>query len=134
MLTTVGQEPNDTEEPETDDEHFGNFRFKSFRKHKLIEEDYSLLNVNDPEEAPPIVVAATFPDERVNKDNIELVTVDHRELLKKEKEETLRQRKKVKDDKALVKSEAKFINKSAKETSKHLKKREKELERMLDRK
>jgi hypothetical protein len=31
---------------------FGNFRFKSFRTHKLIEEDYSLLKVEDVEELP----------------------------------------------------------------------------------
>jgi hypothetical protein len=31
---------------------FGNFRFKSFRTHKLIEEDYSLLKVDDVEELP----------------------------------------------------------------------------------
>ena len=31
---------------------FGNFRFKSFRTHKLIEEDYSLLKVDDVEDLP----------------------------------------------------------------------------------
>jgi hypothetical protein len=30
-------------ETEADDLSFANFRFKSFRTHKLIEEDYSLL-------------------------------------------------------------------------------------------
>lgn len=31
-----------------------NFRFKSFRTHKLIEEDYGLITVDEPEELPMI--------------------------------------------------------------------------------
>jgi hypothetical protein len=47
-MSAVEQEtdPGDGE----DEELFGDFRFKSFRKHKLVQEDYSLLTINDPEE------------------------------------------------------------------------------------
>lgn len=57
MLTAVGD--NET----TDDGSlFSSFRFKSFRTHKLIEEDYDLINNDDVEDVPLINTAKMFPD------------------------------------------------------------------------
>jgi len=67
-------------ETEVDDLSFSNFRFKSFRTHKLIEEDYSLLQVDDPDEVPMIVTKEIMSDERLSKDGIELVAIDEKQL------------------------------------------------------
>jgi len=37
---------------------FNDFRFKTFRQHKLIEEDYELLKHDEPEELPKIKLDA----------------------------------------------------------------------------
>lgn len=50
-----------TEAGEAEDE-FSAFRFKSFRTHKLIEEDYSLLELEEPEEVPMIFSKEILPD------------------------------------------------------------------------
>ena len=55
---------------------FSNFRFKSFRTHKLIEEDYSLLELDDPEEVPMIISKEIMNENRLNKDGVELVAID----------------------------------------------------------
>ena len=64
---------------ETGDD-FNSFRFKSFRTHKLIEEDYNLLQVDEPEEVPMIFSKEILPDERLSKDGIELVAIDEKQL------------------------------------------------------
>jgi hypothetical protein len=65
-----------TEAGDEDDLSFTNFRFQSFRTHKLIEEDYSLLQVDEPEEAPMINTKELMTEERLIKDGIELVAID----------------------------------------------------------
>lgn len=37
-----------------EDAMFSNFKFRSFKTHKLIEEDYDLLNIEDPEDVTNI--------------------------------------------------------------------------------
>lgn len=70
-LTAVGE--NDT----TDDGSlFSSFRFKSFRTHKLIEEDYDLIKHEDVEDVPLINTSKMFPDQHLSKDGIELVAVN----------------------------------------------------------
>ena len=49
-LSTIEQETGANDEEIDLGDIFADFRFKSFRKHKLVEEDYSLLTLNDPDE------------------------------------------------------------------------------------
>jgi hypothetical protein len=51
---------------------FSDFRFKSFRQHKLIEEDYELLKTEEPEELPKIKLDAYMTKQKVEKEAIEL--------------------------------------------------------------
>lgn len=64
-----------------EEELFGDFRFKSFRKHKLVQEDYSLLQINDPEEQDEIKAKAMFPEDKLVKQSIELVGINHAQLM-----------------------------------------------------
>jgi hypothetical protein len=41
-------------EDEDDTELFGNFKFRSFKSQKLIDEDYDMLNIEDPEDVTNI--------------------------------------------------------------------------------
>ena len=66
---------------------FGNFKFRSFKTHKLIEEDYELLNIDDPEDVTAISTTAAFPDERVSKEAVEIVPVTRDDLQKHKKEQ-----------------------------------------------
>lgn len=61
---------------------FGNFKFRSFKTHKLIEEDYNLLNIEDPEEVASINTTAVFPEDKVTKEAVEVVAVSKEELLR----------------------------------------------------
>ena len=45
---------NDATGAAEDDELFGTFKFRSFKNHKLLEEDYDLLNIEDPEDVTNI--------------------------------------------------------------------------------
>jgi hypothetical protein len=66
---------------------FTDFRFKSFRKHKLFKEDYTLLQIADPDEHTEIEVKSIYPENRLIKSAVELVEIDHKEIKKKEAEE-----------------------------------------------
>ena len=68
------------EDEEADRDIFGAFEFRSFRKHKLIEEDYALLNIEDPEDVSNISVATAFPEEKVSKEAVEVVPVTKKDL------------------------------------------------------
>jgi len=52
---------------------FGNFKFRSFKTHKLIEEDYDLLNIEDPEDVTNISASTVFPEDKVIKEAVEVV-------------------------------------------------------------
>jgi hypothetical protein len=65
---------------------FGNFKFRSFKTHKLIEEDYELLNIDDPEDVTNISVSTMFPEDKVVKEAVEVVPVTKEELLAEQKE------------------------------------------------
>lgn len=65
---------------------FGNFKFRSFKTHKLIEEDYELLNIDDPEDVTNISVSIMFPEDKVVKEAVEVVPVTKEELLAEQKE------------------------------------------------
>jgi hypothetical protein len=52
-----------------------NFRFKSFRTHKLIEEDYGLITVDEPEELPMIKTTNLIHENQIDRDGIELVAI-----------------------------------------------------------
>ena len=68
-------------------EMFGNFKFRSFKTHKLIEEDYELLNIDDPEDVTAISTTMAFPEERVSKEAVEIVPVTKDDLQKHKKEQ-----------------------------------------------
>jgi len=63
-----------------DSELFGNFKFRSFKTHKLIEEDYDLLNIEDPEDVTNISTQALFPEDKVTKEAVEVVPVTKDDL------------------------------------------------------
>ena len=65
---------NDEEEDE-DQALFGGFKFRSFKTQKLIDEDYELLNIEDPEDVTNITVNTAYPEDKVSKEQIELVPV-----------------------------------------------------------
>lgn len=121
-------------ETEADDLSFSSFRFKSFRTHKLIEEDYSLLQVDEPEEVPMIVTKDIVSDERLSKDGIELVAIDEKQLKVREREEQKRQRDEDQDRYNQMKKDIVFIDKKEKDTSKYLETRQNELKKFLDKK
>jgi hypothetical protein len=53
----------------------------------LIEEDYTLLNIQDPDEHSSIELKKIYPDDRLSKEAIELVEIDQNEIKKHEAEE-----------------------------------------------
>lgn len=63
-----------------DDEVFGNLKFRSFKRHKQMEEDYDLLTIEDPEDLANINTVASFPEDKVVKEAVEVVPVTKNEL------------------------------------------------------
>jgi hypothetical protein len=61
---------------EEDEEIFGDFRFRTFRQHKSIKEEYDFLKFEDPEDMPKISVEKFMSKAKVEKDSIELVSMD----------------------------------------------------------
>lgn len=117
-----------------EEEFFSEFRFKSFRKHKLVQEDYTLLTINEPEEVDEIKTKVVFPDERLVKKQIELVSIDHKKLVEQEKLQREKEAERRRKERQMIVDEVKFIKQKEKETSKHLTKREVELEKLLEQK
>lgn len=72
---------------EEDSEIFGNFKFRSFKTHKLIEEDYDLLNIEDPEDVTNISTSTLFPEDKVVKEAVEVVPVTKEDLLAHQREQ-----------------------------------------------
>ena len=68
---------------------FGNFKFRSFKSHKLLEEDYDLLptKIDDPEDPDlqPIQPSKLFPEEKVVKEAVEIVPITKEELTEENK-------------------------------------------------
>lgn len=118
---------------ETQDE-FTNFRFKSFRTHKLIEEDYSLLQVEEPEEAPMIFSKEILPDERLVKDGVELVAIDEKQLNKRTKEVKTKKQVRKNIESRQRAEDSRFIRSMEGDTSKYLDIRWTELQKFLDKK
>ena len=65
---------------EEDGQLFGNFKFRSFKTHKLIEEDYDLLNIEEPEDPTDISTTMIFPEDKVSKEAVEVVPVTKEDL------------------------------------------------------
>ena len=72
---------------------FSNFKFRSFKTHKLIEEDYDLLNIEDPEDVTNINASQVFPEDKVSKESVEVVPVTKADLTvhQKKQEKTKRE-------------------------------------------
>ena len=69
-----------TDAGDEEDELFGAFQFRSFKTQKLIEEDYELINLKDPEKPTAIKVQDHFPEDKIVRDAVEVVPVDSGEL------------------------------------------------------
>ena len=90
----IGRSDEDTDAvidyDEQDDQlMFGNFKFRSFKTHKLIEEDYDLLNIEDPEDVTNISASTLFPEDKVIKEAVEVVPVTKEDLMAEQKEQEI---------------------------------------------
>ena len=117
-----------------DEEMFGNFKFRSFKTHKLIEEDYDMLNIEDPEEATNISTATVFPDDKVAKEAVEVVPVTKEELQAQQKEQAKDKKAEQRHDSGIIENEKTFISRKHGTTIKDLDKREDDLEDLIKRK
>jgi len=121
-------------ETEEDQELFGNFKFRSFKSQKLLDEDYDLLNIEDPEDVTNISTSTVFPEEKVGKEAVEVVPVNKQELIEHTKEQEKSRKADAKHDKKIIKDEKGFIEKKHGGTVTDLDKREDELEDLIKRK
>lgn len=69
------REEEETEIHDEEDELFGEFKFRSFKTHKQMEEEYNILDLEDPEEPIELETIQLFPAERVGKEQLEIVPV-----------------------------------------------------------
>lgn len=115
-------------------EMFGNFKFRSFKTQKLIEEDYNLLNIEDPEDVGSINTTQIYPEDKVVKEAVEVVAVSKEELIEQQKQQKREKEAKEKRDLAIIQQEKIFIKKKRDQTKVDLLKREVELEDLIRRK
>ena len=57
-------------------EMFSEFKFRSFKKDRQIKQDYSLIDINDPEEMSALTASTVFPESQLVRDSVELVGID----------------------------------------------------------
>ena len=78
QTSTDGNEPgaNLTEAGDDEDESlFADFRFRSFRQHKVIQEDLAILDIPEPEAHEKIDMGKYMTKNKVEKDAVELVSM-----------------------------------------------------------
>ena len=51
----------------------------------MIDENYELVHIKDPEDPERIIVEKEFPAEKVDKEYIEVVPIDQNELIRQQK-------------------------------------------------
>ena len=70
---SVDLETEAAEGSEEEDLLFGNFKFRSFKKHKLMEEDYDIINIKEPEPPKKLEALTVFSEEKLVKEGVELM-------------------------------------------------------------
>ena len=84
----LAQNDQETEIADGEEEElFGDFQFRSFKRHKQMEEDYSLLELEDPEDVTAINTVALFPEEKVSREALEIVPITKKELSQETKKQ-----------------------------------------------
>lgn len=73
-----------------------------------------------------------FPEDKLVKQSIELVGINHSQLMEQERIEKLREKERECKQMNVITEEVKFIKEQKAATSKHLIKREKELEKLIE--
>ena len=127
----------ETEAAEGSDEEdllFGNFKFRSFKKHKLMEEDYDIINIKEPEPPKKLEALQVFSEEKLVKEGVELMQVNQSQLIEQERNNKLKEEKRIKDEKRQIKEEKEFIEKQQPHMSKELIERKTEIHDLLMRK
>ena len=69
-------------EDEEDIDIFDTFKFTSFRTNNAINERYDMVHLKDPEEPEPIETQMIFPKDKVDKNSVELVSINADALAK----------------------------------------------------
>ena len=77
----------DTQEGEDDEDIdiFDTFKFTSFKTNLAINERYDMVHLKDPEEPEPIETQMIFPKDKVDKNSVELVSINADALAKQDK-------------------------------------------------
>lgn len=117
-----------------DDDVFGGLQFRSFKRHKQMQEDYALIDIEDPADVPLINAGTIFPVEKVTKEAVEVVPVTKNELQTETKKLQKQKVEQKRADSQLITSENAFIRNKQGQTVHDLNKRETELEDLIKRK
>lgn len=131
---SVDLETEIAEGSEEEDLLFGNFKFRSFKKHKLMEEDYDIINIKDPEEPKKLEALQVYSEEKLVKEGVELMQVNQSQLIEQEKNNKVKEEQRIKNEKLQLKEEKQFIEKQQPLMSKELVERKTEIHDLLMRK
>ena len=112
-----------TEAGDEDEELFGAFHFRSFKAQKLIEEDYEMVNIKEPERPQNIRVADHFPEEKIVRDAVEVVPVEATSLADEEKKKKAGRKAQLKAEHQLIVEETGFVKKTDHKTQRELSRR-----------
>lgn len=52
---------------------FSSFLFRSFKKDRQIKQDYTLINIKDPDNLMNVTASTIFPDSVLSRDGVELI-------------------------------------------------------------
>ena len=99
-----------------------------------MEEDYELLNIEDPEDVTEIKTNIVFPNDKVGKESIEVVPVSNKDLQEQNKKQNLERTRTSMQDSYTAKNEKTFITDKHTRTKSDLDKREDELIDLINRK
>jgi hypothetical protein len=69
------------EEDFDENEPFSEFKFRSFKKDRQIRQDYTLIDIDDPEDLSTLVASQVFPDSELTRESIQLVGIDEQQLI-----------------------------------------------------
>lgn len=81
-----------TDAGDEEDELFGDFQFRSFKTQQLVDENYELINIKDPEKPRDLIVKDYYPEEKVTRDAVELVPINSEELAEQERAKRAREK------------------------------------------
>ena len=112
-------------------EPFSEFKFRSFKKDRQIKQDYTLIDIEDPEDLSTLVSSQVYPDSLLNRDSVELVGIDQQQLIDHEKELLIKKKEQEKATREYLKGESKFIDKNSTQTKKDLRTRKNFLQTLI---